>query len=260
MVIGGLGIPSELQDAGYPYLATTIEVVGTIESLLAGSPQPFPAAFELLRSNGRTRDCPPEQTHADEIAHRLGLAAGEAAEIARGHVRRVTTYRDLAFRDPLTDMPNRRAFDERLETYTDDPDGTTLILIIDVNQFKEVNDELGHLAGDRLLVRIGDAIIGSLRGGDLAARLGGDEFGALLPDASASDARAIGDRIHVAVARIEAPVVTVSIGTAELWDDSRQAMHAADIALYEAKLAGRVNATAAGSDVPQPLTAGLTWS
>ena len=111
--------------------------------------------------------------------------------------------------------------------------------MIDVDEFKAVNDERGHHEGDQLLRAIAHAITATVRPGDVAARVGGDEFAVLLPGTSVSEACVIGERIRSAVADSAVLPVSLSVGVAPLAQDSRIALLAADTALYKAKAAGR---------------------
>ena len=115
----------------------------------------------------------------------VAQAAGMAALNFRNSVllRRV---QDLAERDALTGVANRRSFQETLERVVavdgDLRDTVAAVLFIDIDDFKIVNDTLGHAAGDDLLVAITERIGGLVREGDLVARLGGDEFAVLTED------------------------------------------------------------------------------
>jgi diguanylate cyclase (GGDEF)-like protein len=111
--------------------------------------------------------------------------------------------------------------------------------MIDVDEFKQVNDTRGHDTGDQLLRRVGSVITQTIRPEDFAARIGGDEFAAILLGAHLGNASAVADRVRRAIAAKITPAVTVSIGVALLADDARATMLAADSALYEAKVAGR---------------------
>jgi len=238
-MLGGRAIPAGLRDTGYPHVACTIDVVGVVDALLAAGPQMPPTMVDLLRTDGPARTQPhPGAIHVDAIAEALAHAADDAGDIARTHIRRAEAYRVLAYRDPLTDLGNRRAFEDQLRTSLQRPDATGMLLMIDVDEFKTVNDEHGHEAGDRLLRAAGQAISRSIRPGDLAARYGGDEFAVLLPGASMTAACEIGDRIRAAVSADTARA-TVSVGVAALSPDPRGALLTADTALYAAKAAGR---------------------
>ena len=86
-----------------------------------------------------------------------------------------------ALTDSLTGLANRAAFSAALARATTDGGAETWVLFLDLDDFKVVNDSLGHLAGDRLLAHLGAELTATLRTGDLCARLGGDEFAVLLP-------------------------------------------------------------------------------
>jgi diguanylate cyclase (GGDEF)-like protein len=157
----------------------------------------------------------------------------------------------LATHDALTELCNRRHFLELLdkEIARAERHGRTLALaIVDVDHFKRVNDEHGHIAGDGVLKQIAEVLRTHVRGEDVAARIGGEEFAVLLPEESPAAARAFAERLREAIAATpfapggEARRMTVSIGLAGLSAarTSRTAlMRAADEALYAAKDGGR---------------------
>ena len=157
----------------------------------------------------------------------------------------------LAAADGLTDLANRRHFFERAtaEVLRTQRYGHPLSLqILDIDHFKEINDQFGHAAGDEVLKYFADILRASLRSNDLAARIGGEEFVILLPESGIDDALALAERIRHT---IESTVIrfddhhltiTVSIGVATLLagEISPDAMlRRADSALYQAKQAGR---------------------
>jgi diguanylate cyclase (GGDEF)-like protein len=123
--------------------------------------------------------------------------------------------------------------------------GSTLcLMVIDLDRFKPINDELGHALGDRTLARVHDAARGVLRASDVLARYGGDEFVALLPDTELDIAVEVAERVRTAIGRIEVVdgrPLTASIGVSELVaDDGFETLfERADLALYEAKRSGR---------------------
>jgi len=164
--------------------------------------------------------------------------------------RREKQIERLAARDPLTALYNRRALEVRAPRLLESVSGTRpgALLLIDIDNFKLVNDLYGHTAGDRLLVSLSEMIRSVLPGGALAARLGGDEFVILLNDASSERVVGLGnalrDRFHQAAAQAftTPEPVTLSIG-ANLFDQPPASLAAlieqGDAALYESKRGGR---------------------
>lgn len=157
----------------------------------------------------------------------------------------------LATLDALTELCNRRHFLELLEkeiARAQRHARPLALAILDVDHFKRINDEHGHIAGDGVLRQIAEILRQHVRGEDIAARIGGEEFAVLLPEAASEAALAFAERLRVAIAAGEfAPggkrrALTISIGLAELSPahaTRSDLMRAADAALYEAKESGR---------------------
>jgi len=157
-----------------------------------------------------------------------------------------------ALHDELTGLPNRALFMDRLRQSMDrsrrEPERMTAVLFLDLDQFKIVNDSLGHLVGDELLVQISAAIASALRPSDTIARVGGDEFAILLEGGrDAGDAVRVAERIHD---RLAAPLnlggheifVTASLGIAvhnPEYERPEDLLRDADTAMYRAKASGR---------------------
>jgi diguanylate cyclase (GGDEF)-like protein len=145
----------------------------------------------------------------------------------------------LSRSDPLTGCLNRLGFAERLgeELRRTNQGGPDLSLVLlDFDGFKLVNDLHGHAAGDALLRWAAQAMTGALRPGDCLSRLGGDEFGALLPAADPARAKAIADRLQMALsARISASAGTAS--TSVDGTNAERLHHRADERLYAIKRA-----------------------
>lgn len=157
----------------------------------------------------------------------------------------------LATHDALTELYNRRHFVELVdkEIARAQRHGRPLVMcIIDVDLFKPVNDQYGHIAGDGVLRQLAALVRGFVRGEDIAARIGGEEFAVLLPESGLEAAHAFAERLREEVANEvfvlggEPRRITISIGMAALGearDDRGSLMKAADEALYRAKDEGR---------------------
>ncbi|RZU31250.1 putative bifunctional diguanylate cyclase/phosphodiesterase [Blastococcus saxobsidens] len=153
--------------------------------------------------------------------------------------------REQARTDELTDLPNRRALLERTRAALEAADAgrPVALLLLDLDGFKEVNDSLGHAAGDDLLRMIGPRLWPELGGDDLLARLGGDEFAVLLPGTGLDDAIARADRVRALVlepfvvhgVRLHVGV-SVGIATGPVPAATvTELLRCADVAMYEAK-------------------------
>ncbi|HEY8339236.1 MAG TPA: GGDEF domain-containing protein [Egibacteraceae bacterium] len=162
----------------------------------------------------------------------------------------------LADRDGLTGCLNHRAFHERLhaEAARAARHGHPLaLLLIDLDDFKGVNDQRGHPAGDAVLVRVSEALHQTARESDAVGRIGGDEFALLLPETTAADAMRVAERVCTTIRSIEEPApVTVSIGVGALEDvvDAQTLLAQADVAVYQAKREGRDGACAYDPNAP----------
>jgi diguanylate cyclase (GGDEF)-like protein/PAS domain S-box-containing protein len=208
------------------------------------------ADLQLMRADGAVM-------HAEVVgANLVALAEVDGVVLT---IRDVTGRRSLedqlrhqALHDPLTGLPNRALFTDRVEHALDRArrdDRGLAVAFIDLDDFKDVNDSLGHSAGDELLKVLADRVRGCLRSGDTPARLGGDEFAVLLeaaPD-SGSVVKAVAERILDA---LEAPVlvggtvvhVRASIGVAARSGPTcspAELLRNADLAMYAAKATGK---------------------
>jgi diguanylate cyclase (GGDEF)-like protein/PAS domain S-box-containing protein len=183
--------------------------------------------------------------------------------------------RHLADHDPLTGLLNRRRFEEELAdrvVHAARYDTGGAVLIADLDNFKYVNDSLGHRTGDAVIRSIADLLRKQTRRTDVVARLGGDEFAVLLPQADEQQARHVSEKLletlrqHRAVFRGKRLRLTTSIGIAVISDapvqSAEELMVEADVALYEAKEAGRdrLSVYAASEGRPSEAEASLAWS
>jgi diguanylate cyclase (GGDEF)-like protein len=192
------------------------------------------------------------------VERRVASVLAQFSAVAALNLRNAVLLRhvqNLAERDSLTGAANRRMFQDTLErTLQTEPEleegeeRLTAVLFIDLDDFKVINDTLGHAAGDALLIAVTDRITGLVRDGDLVARLGGDEFAILtddLPDLSRS--RAMAERLvrdlRVPYLIGENPVtVSASIGISSASDagrDAQEIVRNADVAMYMAKANGK---------------------
>jgi diguanylate cyclase (GGDEF)-like protein len=161
--------------------------------------------------------------------------------------------------DALTGLANRREFNNRLATMP--RDARYVLLSMDVDSLKRVNDKAGHAAGDELLRGVAQALRSSVRGSDIAARTGGDEFCAILHQPTAAQARAVADRVVAAVRMVSVGgmpgSVSVGFATVESGQNPVDRLASADAAMYRAKRAGgsRVSeADAAGARRVEPVS------
>ena len=188
------------------------------------------------------------------VARAVALLADEAA-LALDHERLVAELHERAVTDPLTSLPNRRAWDHALSGMLASAAVSgrpVTVAMVDLDHFKKYNDARGHAAGDQLLRSFAALGTATLRGGDLMARWGGEEFAVALPDTALNDATVVLERLRALALNGQ----TCSIGVAS-WDgheDQDALLARADDALYEAKTLGRDRIRAAS---PLPRVGGL---
>ncbi|MBL8763687.1 MAG: GGDEF domain-containing protein [Phycisphaerae bacterium] len=213
---------------------------------------------DLLRSG------PQDVRHLSKAVHAVAAATRrdqlEASRLRRemehlvaSETRRATAELSrLTITDELTGLGNRRHLEAVLPRLYEElarSGGEMSMLAIDLDHFKRVNDTLGHDAGDRLLVVLGQLLKGQFRQSQLAVRTGGDEFLVALPGSDRSEATGMAERLsrlfsqHPDVRMLNPPRPTLSVGVASLRSDRAgdvwDLVKRADRALYEAKRAGR---------------------
>lgn len=220
------------------------EAIGLVELVSPTRPSSDPERITLVRT----------------MAHEAAMALENA--------RLYETARNLADRDPLTGFFNHRYLHERLSEEVVRAVRTRRqlsVLMLDLDDFKLVNDTFGHVYGDGVLVHVAERIRATLRASDIAARYGGDEFAVVLPETGLEEARGVAERILAALAAVpfradgRAPLpIGISVGVAAHPAHGRSAtalISAADVGLYASKGAGgsRVSTgSMAGVDPPLP--------
>jgi diguanylate cyclase (GGDEF)-like protein len=186
----------------------------------------------------------------------LALRAGPAIENAR----RFREARQLADLDALTGLHNRRYFHETLAREVSRAqryDRSLALIVFDLDDFKAINDRIGHLAGDAVLADAAERVRDSVRSADIACRVGGDEFAVILPESTLLDADQLYRRIQQSVSA--RPIgqegrLVLSAGVTDLRpeDDGVSFFQRADEALYRAKETGKARMVTAGPSPPAP--------
>jgi len=188
----------------------------------------------------------PVVTSADEV----GILARSFGEMVHSLKRANETLEQLAITDGLTKIHNHRFFQDRLikEIKRSDRTGAPLALVLlDIDDFKALNDRYGHAVGDGVLEQLAALLVEETRDHDLVARYGGEEFAILAPDTNCAGALALAEKTRMAIGRTAFEValapepieITVSIGVAVYRGDREAFFHEADRALYAAKRSGK---------------------
>ena len=191
------------------------------------------------------------QSGAQDYLGKRGLDGAALTRAVRYAIERKATELRIAHQamhDPLTGLPNRALFDDRLQLATAERYRPLAVLFIDLDEFKDINDSLGHQAGDLVLLAVADRLGQAVRAGDTVARFAGDEFTVLAPHLhSPAEAGQIAERIRAALAQPlqlagREHIITASVGlTISLSedDDASTLLSQADAALYRAKRLGK---------------------
>jgi diguanylate cyclase (GGDEF)-like protein len=208
------------------------------------TPIGFIAVFSRLRSHSWNED---EVRELEELA----LRAGPAIENAK----RFREARQLADLDALTGLHNRRYFHETLArevARANRYDRKLALIVLDLDDFKAINDRIGHLAGDAVIAESAERVRDVVRSADIACRVGGDEFAVILPESTLADADQLYRRLQAALSARpigQAGRLSFSAGVAELKpeDDPTAFFERADEALYAAKERGKAQVVASNA-------------
>ena len=275
-------VVSELVRGGYDIVAERVETPAALAAALERGPWDLAiadytmsgfggaAAFELLRQHDADMPFIFVSDAGGEDAAVSAMRTGAHDYILKGNLTRLITAVErelheaegrrerrrverrlayLAYHDTLTDLPNRTLLHDRLEQAlrVANREGTAVsLLLLDLNGFKEINDTLGHHAGDRVLQSVAKRIRGLLRQADTVARLGGDEFAIVLPMADVDGALRTAQKVLRAIEEpsvVDQRVLTVraSLGVAcypEHGQSAEALLQRADLAMYVAKTDG----------------------
>ncbi|MEW8061972.1 MAG: GGDEF domain-containing protein [Candidatus Thiodiazotropha sp.] len=222
---------------------------------------------ETLLNQSHALDANPSLEDLRGIAQTLMQATAQAMQnnrMLRDHLEsaeeqslslqsEVKKLRDEISTDALTGLFNRRALNKRMHELVEAHNGAATpfsILMLDIDHFKQFNDNFGHVIGDEVIRRVGLIMRDQLRDVDFPARYGGEEFTVLLPGTDISHAISVAETIHQSVAKLilikrstkeKLPSVTVSVGAASYrrGDSPETLLERADQALYQAKEGGR---------------------
>lgn len=195
------------------------------------------------------------QNHRKQLHNKLGKTSDEVSQLRR----QLDESRKEATLDPLTGLLNRRGCEFQLETL--DIEDTHCSLLIDIDHFKQVNDNFGHFIGDKVIQHVARIISKEVTNNDIAVRYGGEEFLVILPQQNTAKAHIVAEKIRTSVEKLklvqrqnktQLPKMSVSIGLAQTtgapnWDS---VFRQADDALYQAKEGGR-NRCVISNDVLQ---------
>jgi len=201
-----------------------------------------------------------------EEVSRVARALADSMSLALSNIALREKLRTQSLRDPLTGLYNRRYMEDALERYislAERSGAATSVLMIDLDNFKRLNDEYGHAKGDAVLRDVAGQLVGALRPSDVVARYGGEELMVILPDCGVEDAAAKAETLRLRVeslSEVHGVPISASFGVAAIPATSTSAtdlLPMADAALYEAKQGGKNRVVCAGmrsgrEDKPSP--------
>ena len=151
--------------------------------------------------------------------------------------------REMSELDDMTKLWNRRKFEiemkEHAKRVKQQVGGCSILVLLDIDYFKLINDKLGHDEGDRVIIHIASTIKKQVRATDFVARIGGEEFAIIMPNTSVEEATQVMERVRQYIAEDKLAQATVSVGITDITENRTQTYKWADVALYSAKSDGR---------------------
>jgi diguanylate cyclase (GGDEF)-like protein len=249
VVLGCIGLVPSFPKPRHPPGAATTDLTGRRLALFVFlALVPLVAWAQQSQRHAATTSTVARQVPIATSAAFLALLIARLSLLARLAQRRSNALAFQAAHDPLTGLANRSALNTYLELTRTEADTTSTLLMLDIDDFKSVNDARGHQAGDALLVDVAHRLQSAAPPGAMVARLGGDEFVVLAHDTDEAAARALAERV---VGLFRSPyrigdeefTVTTSIGVVSMpvrgTSAYDRALRDADLALYDAKSAGK---------------------
>lgn len=238
---------------GLQSVVEAIDGVATNNAQFIQDPNTMPAgeagdAIRELLSNVRKQIADVVE-HGRAFEDKLTEYSSEITELTR----QLEQSKKAAMLDPITGIGNRRRFEETLKavlSHITEFNEKVSVLLADVDNFKTVNDTLGHNVGDQVLRLVASNFVSNLKGSDVVARWGGDEFAAILPNTSLENAQTVAETVRKSIGSRSLKnsqtgetmgKVTLSIGVSTFreGDNAHKLIFRADQALYEAKRLGR---------------------
>lgn len=256
------GVPARIRSQTLPGLRSPgpLAAGGRILGLPVGLAEAAPGGVCGVAALFACSPTPVEGEMLRSLLAVLGMALDSARRVAR-------TMDELTYHashDTLTGLLNRRCFREAVEreqARAERTRGQFALLSLDMDSFKSINDNLGHLAGDQVLREVGHTLARGVRRSDVCARIGGDEFQVLLPDTDAASARKVAEGVRRRLRAMRFPFaagklrVSVSLGVCSFPEDGGDVatlIARLDSALYRSKAGGRDRVTSAAQDLPPP--------
>jgi len=210
----------------------------------SSSVRKFRAALGKLNAAGGDvpwRDLSDEADRLLKPTMRLATELSHAYDDVRQHINTLMTFTEVRT-DPLTGLNNRRALDETLASMyamMERYGNSFSIAIFDIDHFKKINDEHGHLHGDRVIQDMAALLLKCIRETDFVARYGGEEFVVLMPETGLAGARMFAEHVRTMAPADVDVTVSGGLAMASAKEDMRELIARADFAMYSAKAAGR---------------------